>query len=210
MIPTYKDGDRSVLTSMFHEHRAAVTRLLELGCTMWGGRRVLGCPDPEDRADLLQETFARAFSEGARARFDPARPFRPFVLRIAKNLLIDRARARRGKEWVPLAVRDLPSEGGGLEERLDAVREARAARAYLALLRGEARQVAHAWLVLDASETETARSLQISRRRVRSLRAGIEHGLLRHLESTPAVARGNRTHTSPDERRCLHPRRRCA
>ena len=47
----------------------------------------------EDARDLTQETFVRAIR--ALDRFDLARPFRNWVLRIASNLSIDHLRRRR-------------------------------------------------------------------------------------------------------------------
>lgn len=49
--------------------------------------------NPEDARDLTQETFVRAIR--ALDRFDPSRPFRNWVFRIASNLAIDHLRRRR-------------------------------------------------------------------------------------------------------------------
>jgi RNA polymerase sigma-70 factor, ECF subfamily len=49
--------------------------------------------NPEDARDLTQETFVRAIR--ALDRFDPSRPFRNWVFRIATNLAIDHLRRRR-------------------------------------------------------------------------------------------------------------------
>ena len=54
-------------------------------------------PGREDVADLVQETFARAFGERARLGFDGIREFGPYLGTIARNLLVDWAR-RRGRE----------------------------------------------------------------------------------------------------------------
>ncbi len=47
----------------------------------------------EDARDLTQETFVRAIR--ALDRFDPTRPFRNWIFRIASNLAIDHLRRRR-------------------------------------------------------------------------------------------------------------------
>jgi RNA polymerase sigma-70 factor (ECF subfamily) len=47
----------------------------------------------EDVRDLVQETFTRAFAPKARSAYDGLRPYRPYLLRVLKNLMIDRARA---------------------------------------------------------------------------------------------------------------------
>ena len=56
---------------------------------------VAGVPDTDAEHDLVRETFVRAFAEKARSSFDGLRPYRPFLLRITKNLMIDRFRSRR-------------------------------------------------------------------------------------------------------------------
>lgn len=61
-------------------HQAGVFRLAYL---------LLG--DADEAADAAQETFVRAYA--ALARFDPARPLRPWLLRIAANLARNRRRA---------------------------------------------------------------------------------------------------------------------
>lgn len=48
------------------------------------------CPDPEEAADIAQETFIRAY-QGLH-RFDGRASFRTWLFRIAYNLCVDRAR----------------------------------------------------------------------------------------------------------------------
>jgi RNA polymerase sigma-70 factor (ECF subfamily) len=62
--------------------------------------RMLG--NPEDAADMTQETFVRAYSR--LDTFDPARSFLTWIRRIATNLCIDHLR-RRGTPDVSLEER---------------------------------------------------------------------------------------------------------
>lgn len=82
-----------------------------------------------DAADITQDVFLRAYA--ALARFDPARPFAPWLLRIAINRCRDAARRHRAR---PAADTDLDwetlAEGGdGPEARAIAAEERRAVRA---------------------------------------------------------------------------------
>jgi RNA polymerase sigma factor (sigma-70 family) len=43
--------------------------------------------------DLVQEVFARAFSQSSRDRYDRERPFVGYLLGIARNLIVDLRRA---------------------------------------------------------------------------------------------------------------------
>jgi RNA polymerase sigma-70 factor (ECF subfamily) len=84
--------------------------------------RYLPGPDAED---LAQETFVRAFV--GRERFDPERPFLPWLLVIARHLCIDRLRARR-------LAPGSDGEVAALPDRLPSAEEAAAGRQELRLL----------------------------------------------------------------------------
>jgi RNA polymerase sigma-70 factor (ECF subfamily) len=60
--------------------------------------------DPDDRADLVQETFYRAYK--ALDRFDPEARFRPWLITIAMNAARDHLRARRRRTMVSLNEAD--------------------------------------------------------------------------------------------------------
>ncbi len=72
-------GDEYAWEDLVHQHQQAVFRLayLQLG-------------DQDDAADIAQETFIRAYR--ALGRFDTERPLRPWLLRIATNLVRNRWR----------------------------------------------------------------------------------------------------------------------
>jgi RNA polymerase sigma-70 factor (ECF subfamily) len=72
----------------------------------------------EDTDDLLQETFVRAFR--FLHRYDPARPFGPWLMRIGANLARNQLRRRTLRAEVPLEAAagdsDEPFEGGWLAD----------------------------------------------------------------------------------------------
>ena len=72
----------------------------------------------DEAEDLTADVFLRAVR--AEARFDPARASaRTWLLRIARNALLDHVRRERGRQEVPLgALRDLRSDDPSPEERL--------------------------------------------------------------------------------------------
>src|SRR5215472_11221023 len=65
------------------------------------------CPDPASADDIMQETFIRAWHHLPRLRAED-RPIRPWLLRVARNLLIDAA-GPRGHDRSPRAA-SLPSK----------------------------------------------------------------------------------------------------
>jgi RNA polymerase sigma-70 factor, ECF subfamily len=77
------------------------------------------CPDRASADDIVQETFIRAWRHLPQLSADD-RPVRPWLFRVARNLLIDANRAARAQ---PMALPDQAAgEAGtdsGLEEILD-------------------------------------------------------------------------------------------
>jgi RNA polymerase sigma-70 factor (ECF subfamily) len=77
------------------------------------------CPDRSSADDIVQETFIRAWRHLPQLSADD-RPIRPWLFRVARNLLIDANRAARAR---PVTVPEQPAgEAGtdsGLEEILD-------------------------------------------------------------------------------------------
>jgi RNA polymerase sigma-70 factor (ECF subfamily) len=70
---------------------------------------------PEDARDAAQEAFVRAYA--ALGTYDPAQPFAPWLLRIARNHCLDLAR-RRGVRPAEVAL-DADPEDGGVREPAD-------------------------------------------------------------------------------------------
>ena len=95
--------------------------------------------------DLAQEAVVRAFA--ALDRFDPQRPFGPWLKRILVNKAIDDARKERrlrvGDEWMS-DLRAAPDDSGASDEVVAAVRELAAPRREVIVL--------HYWLDLAVDE----------------------------------------------------------
>ena len=76
------------------------------------------CPDRASADDIVQETFIRAWRHLPQLSADD-RPIRPWLFRVARNLLIDANRAARAR---PMTMPESAGEVGtdaGLEEILD-------------------------------------------------------------------------------------------
>jgi RNA polymerase sigma-70 factor (ECF subfamily) len=76
------------------------------------------CPDRTSADDIVQETFIRAWRHLPQLSADD-RPVRPWLFRVARNLLIDANRAARAR---PTTVQEPTGEvetDSGLEEILD-------------------------------------------------------------------------------------------
>jgi RNA polymerase sigma-70 factor, ECF subfamily len=82
--------------------------------------RVVGfCPDRASADDIVQETFIRAWRHLPQLTADD-RPIRPWLFKVARNLLIDADRAARAR---PVTVQAQPAEDvrddTGLDQILD-------------------------------------------------------------------------------------------
>jgi RNA polymerase sigma-70 factor (ECF subfamily) len=77
------------------------------------------CPDQASADDIVQETFIRAWRHLPQLSADD-RPIRPWLFRVARNLLIDANRAARAR---PVTVPEQPAgeigTDSGTEEILD-------------------------------------------------------------------------------------------
>jgi RNA polymerase sigma-70 factor (ECF subfamily) len=75
------------------------------------------CPDHASADDIVQETFIRAWRHLPRLAADD-RPIRPWLFRVARNLLIDADRAARAR---PAVSQTPPDEDGQTDAGLDQV-----------------------------------------------------------------------------------------
>ena len=76
------------------------------------------CPDQASADDIVQETFIRAWRHLPRLR--DGRPARPWLFRVARNLLTDADRAARARPvTIPASPAEDPSNDSGLGQVLD-------------------------------------------------------------------------------------------
>ena len=194
----YKTGDPVGLRTVYVALVDDVARLVRRGFTLdrSGGGRVLGILDDDTLRDLVQETFSKAFTPRARQSYDGIQPLRPWVLRIAKNLMIDRL--RRGGRELPLSSLGNPaSEDGGIHDidsliahdapfpephvSLDERRLQDATRSYIGSLNDERRAFFQLRYGEGHAQHEVATRMGVTRRRVRTLEADVREGLRRVL-----------------------------
>jgi RNA polymerase sigma-70 factor, ECF subfamily len=96
-------GDSDAFGELVNRHAAAARRL---------ARTVL--QNAEDADDAAQEAFLLAWRHIA--RYDPARPFTPWLMRIVMNAAADLRRKRRVRSTEPIPVSALSAEAAPDEE----------------------------------------------------------------------------------------------
>ncbi len=176
LLPRFRAGERAALAEVYRAHVQQVADLVRRGFHLdrtGRGGLVPGVASAAGQCDLVQETFARAFAQPARRAYDGRSPYRWYLLRIAKNLMIDGL--RRGGRELPLV--DPPDGGEPALAPEDPASEAHRARQqalaaeFTAGLEGESRQVYESRFVQGLGQLETASRLGLTRRRVRTLEA---------------------------------------
>ena len=194
LLDRFRRGDRAALAAVYERYVDDVATLARRGFTIESqGHVYVAGADPDGEHELVQETFVKAFGEKARTSFDGLRPYRPFLLRITKNLMIDRFRARR-KEG-------LREDGDGVGD-IDAILEANGAfadaprqehdlhwqrlavatKTFVATLTPEAREVVRLRFEEDLSQEACAETLGCTRRRVRTVEEQVQKQLRSYLK----------------------------
>jgi len=188
LLDRFRRGERAALAEVYEHYVDDVARVARHGFVIEAaGHVVIRGADLDGEHELVQETFVKAFGEAARASFDGLRPYRPFLLRITKNLMIDRYRARRNAAapMADLAVLQEASELATVPDHEDdlhwrALSEATAA--FLAALDPESRDVVRLRFERELSQDVVAEQLGCSRRRVRTVERRVQSQLGRHLK----------------------------
>jgi RNA polymerase sigma-70 factor, ECF subfamily len=153
LISRARQGDESACEALVGAHQEAVFRLAYL---------LLG--DPGDAEDVAQETFIHALQ--ALDRFDTARPLRPWLMSITRNLASNRRRAiGRYVAALQRAVRLAPE---ALTPGADHSDEARELWQTVRRLERNDQEIIYLRYFLDMSEAETAQALGIAPGTVKS------------------------------------------
>jgi RNA polymerase sigma-70 factor (ECF subfamily) len=93
----FRAGEREALDEVYRHYAPEVAELVARGFSFSSGPRQLrfrGYAQPFDLDNAVQETFVRAFHRRARLGYDGLRPYRPYLLTIARNVVIDELRRR--------------------------------------------------------------------------------------------------------------------
>lgn len=91
LLEGYRKGQTWAFERLYRLHTQAVQRFLLGGFTFVSRGRTChyrGNNPGVDVDGIVQETFTRAFSSSTRVNYDGERPFRPYLLSIAKNLVL--------------------------------------------------------------------------------------------------------------------------
>jgi len=135
LVRAYLEGDEAAFGVLVQRHQRLVLALV---------RRY--ARTPEEGADLVQQSFLRAFAAAGRVfprmRLGDAGAFRAWLLRVAVNVGKNHSRDRRRWRLEPVESADaLPVEGPGATERLELEQRRRMVRAALGALSRRQREI---------------------------------------------------------------------
>lgn len=156
LILRARRGDGAAWEALVRLHQEPAFRLAYL---------LLG--DPDEAADVSQETFIRAFQ--ALGRFDVSRPMRPWLLSIAANLARNRRRSM-GRFFGALhrLVREQPELTAGTTNGHDQRWQSQALWAAVRRLDQNDQQIVYLRYFLELSVEETSQTLGIATGTVKS------------------------------------------
>lgn len=175
-----------VLTEVFEMYADDVSKILRHGFRLDARQLVVhGIKDVEREKELLQEVFIRAFSERARLAYNALSPYRPYLLQIARNLLIDELR-KVGLPAVDISPGELeaaPSLDIPADEALAMTALREATTAYLQTLPLDLSHFVRLRFETGMSQAQVAEHLSVTRRQVRTWETKVQEGLRAALEA---------------------------
>lgn len=182
LLAPFRRGDAPALVATYWYYARALERFVRARLTGESGALIR----PSSVADLIQETFARVFSETGRNGYDGLREFGPYLMTTARNL---------ARDWARKQMREVPSSVEEMNDRLeeyfgppnDPLERLEpalqgAVRTYLAGLSEDLLAVHQQRFVLGGSEAETRVALGISRQTLRTREKQLRAGLRKYLQ----------------------------
>ncbi|MBI5545696.1 MAG: RNA polymerase sigma factor [Deltaproteobacteria bacterium] len=184
LLDAFRQGERSAMAEVYSYYVDEVAQLLRRGCRLSDGKSLLGVRDSQRHRDLLQDVFLKAFGAPARQSYDGLRPYGPYLMRIARNLLVDEARL--GRRFVPLEdpcgeVEVLPEEDAAPEEALEWRQLSAATREFCTGVDAPTKEFIRLRFEEDLSQRDVAERMQWTRRKVRTWEDRVREQLRRFL-----------------------------
>jgi RNA polymerase sigma factor (sigma-70 family) len=191
LLRRFRAGERDALSRVYQFYFDDVYRLAQHGFVTSDGRRGGRIEAEADRLDFVQDVFVKAFASEARLSYDGARPYRPFLLRIARNVRVDLAR-RAGREPTQgkaancdyLRIDELVELGTAIpapEASLHWQQLVEQTAAIVGGLEADVRDVARLRFSEELSQVEVASRLGTTRRHVRTLEGRLLQSVRRGL-----------------------------
>jgi RNA polymerase sigma-70 factor (ECF subfamily) len=198
LLEGFRAGEDAALREVLRHYGPVVARSVRRGVRIIKGKETMSFRGPSEEMDVervVQETFSRAFSDGARQRYDGITPYAAYLCRVARNLMISEAQvAKRTPQ--PTDSGDLPeldSLTPSPEEQVQHTELAGLVARFLSERPDEEKQLYEARFRHGETQEGAAQRLGLHRITVRRTEARLKTAfvrfLLRHKVISPADAR---------------------
>jgi RNA polymerase sigma factor (sigma-70 family) len=205
-LEAFRAGDRQVLGEIYREHVDDVEKMLRNGFSFTSGDKAVrfqGFDEPFQLQEAIQESFVHAFRESAREAYDGERAYRPYLMQIVRNRLIDRFRSEQVESRLFVKLGDVKYDEESEAEAMDRLSGAPAEvspelealrsqigevlQAFVEEQDDEDRKVIEMYLLGDLTQHAMADELGESRNDVRKRIRQLRTRLLRKLKSEDII-----------------------
>jgi len=190
LLDAFRRGEEPALARVYDFYSDDVARFLASRASSGMGLRAL------DVEAAHQETFVRAFRAEHRSAYDGLRPYRPYLLAIARSAAVSllRSAGKVARESVGLqdapAVPAMAAEAPTPEEEAMSAEVKRLVGSFLDQLGEGERALARLRFMDGASQEKAASELRLSRQQVRTVESKVRRAFTRFLDAAGWLARG--------------------
>lgn len=200
LLDAFRRGDRGALLAVYSAYARDVARFLTRGFTFDSGGRSCafrGFRGGYEIEAAIQEVFRRAFEERARLAYNGIDPYRPYLLRIARNAVINDLKSRhpilfRFRSGRPVILEEIeegdpdrvPSPVRSQDEALEEEEVAGLVARFKTSLDPRAQGVFRCRFEEGLSAEEAATRLGLTRSQVRTTEAKLRASFLAHMQSS--------------------------
>lgn len=184
LLQRFRAGEPDAMGEVYRRHVGPLTRLLRAAA--FRGQTFASLRSAMELENAILEVFSRAFEPRARAVYDGQRPYEAFLMGIARNVLLERARSK--EQPAGLTPEDevaLAFDGAGADVHAAAEdREVEALlRAFREGLAGEEARLFDARFVEGLAQEQAAERLGQTRIQLRRREHKLRLRLLEHLQA---------------------------
>ena len=191
LLSRFRAGERQSMEIVFRHYAPQLSALVARGLSTRGGR--IRPPSPFEVGAVVQEAFARAFTERARGAYDGACDYLQYLAAIARNELLNQGRSREDLAEAPQIESQLGSaadagavvsQGPPSPEQVAEERELHGlVAAFLSKRDEREQQVYQLRFEQHLTQDDAAAVLGLTRIQVRRLEAKLRRDLFAHLRA---------------------------
>jgi RNA polymerase sigma factor (sigma-70 family) len=183
-VARFRSGESGVLAAIYTRHVSDVCHVVRDGFRTTVRRAFIpGIRNEQERNDIVQDVFSRAFSPRARISFDTSRAYGPYLLAIGRHALVDWHRANRQRRRLDRSLREVMCHAEFRQNVVPSGREPEETiEAYVCTLDRGLKEVFEQRVVCGRSQYETALLLGLSRQNVRTLEQRLRAGIKREID----------------------------